>query len=250
MSGHAVEAVHMLVTASWAAPTFTGVGPAPAPVRLATGAGPVVVCFPSLVPHAEHEYTRFAGGLDAPVHLLPHPGYGPAAAVPDSLDTLVATHARSVLEVAGDRPCVLVGRSTGGAVAQAVAERLAERAAGLVLIDTYHLDDHDITQDWLVGLPARHAFESGAGFDATPDATLLAMGAYTRLFLGWRPTAPACPTLVVRPRSRAARMPETGWRSTWPVPHDSMELPGDHFTLLEEHADSTADAVRTWISTL
>jgi thioesterase domain-containing protein/acyl carrier protein len=254
-SGHAVDAMHMLVTASWASPTFTGVGPAPAPVQLTDGAhDPVIVCFPSLAPHPDQEYTWFAAGFDVPVYVLPHAGHAAGELVPDSVHTLVATHANSVLDLVGDRPFVLLGRSTGGTIAHAVAVRLQDQgrgATGLVLIDTYDMDDHNIGQDWLLGLPARDALRLGAAFDtAANDAALLAMGAYTRLFLRWRPAPLAHPVLHVCPLEPTPGMPDTGWRSTWPVPHDTAEVAGDHFTMLEEHARTTADTVRAWISTI
>jgi thioesterase domain-containing protein len=241
--------MHMLVTASWSAPTFTGTGRAPAPVTLAEGdREPIVVCFPSFAPSPDQEYTRFAAGLGVPVYVMPHP----VDPLPDSLDTLVATHAAAVLDLACGRPFVLIGRSTGGSVAHAVAEDLARRgqqASALVLIDTYDMDEHARGLDWLVGLPARDVARLGAAFDAaTDDAALLAMGAYTRLFIDWHPAPLPHPVLHLRPDHPVAGMPETGWRSEWPVPHDTAEAPGDHFTLLEEHAEDTAAIVRAWLA--
>jgi thioesterase domain-containing protein/acyl carrier protein len=254
-SGHPVEAMHLLVTASWSAPTFTGAGPAPAPATLADGPGlPIAVCFPSLAPRPDQEYARLAAGLDRPVHVLPHAGYASGQAVPDSLDALLATHVDSVQRLVQDQPFVLIGRSTGGAVAHAVADRLAARgrpAAGLVLIDTYDMDEEAIGLDWLVGLPARDAIRLGAGFDAaTDDTALLAMGAYIRLFLDWRPTPLPHPVLHVRPDTPVAGMPADGWRSDWPIPHEQAEVPGDHFTMLEQHADRTAKVIRAWLDSV
>lgn len=37
------------------------------------------------------------------------------------------------------------------------------------------------------------------------------------------------------------------WRAYWPVQHEVVDVPGDHFTVLEQHTPTTADAVRQWI---
>ncbi|WP_192583293.1 hypothetical protein [Streptomyces albicerus] len=40
------------------------------------------------------------------------------------------------------------------------------------------------------------------------------------------------------------------WRTSWPLPHEFVDVPGNHLTLLQEHARTTASAVREWIGTL
>jgi hypothetical protein len=44
-------------------------------------------------------------------------------------------------------------------------------------------------------------------------------------------------------------MPER-WRSSWPLPHDTVDAPGSHLGVLEENAPTTARAVREWIDAL
>ncbi|MGW5919005.1 hypothetical protein ACWFPY_08425 [Nocardia fluminea] len=36
--------------------------------------------------------------------------------------------------------------------------------------------------------------------------------------------------------------------ASWPLPHELMEVPGDHFTMLEDHSETTAAAIRTWVA--
>jgi hypothetical protein len=36
------------------------------------------------------------------------------------------------------------------------------------------------------------------------------------------------------------------WAASWPLPHEVMEVPGDHFTMLEDHSETTAAVIRTW----
>jgi thioesterase domain-containing protein len=107
---------------------------------------------------------------------------------------------------------VLLGRSTGGLVAQAVAERV--RAEAVVLVDTHPVQD----EERLTGLAVRSALR-------LDEPGLAAMGAYARIFLD-RQEEPTAPTLHLR----------------------AGEVPGDHHSILEEHVATTAEAIRTWLS--
>ncbi|MEU6972276.1 alpha/beta fold hydrolase [Kitasatospora aureofaciens] len=142
--------------------------------------------------------------------LLPHPGYE-GDAVPEDVEALVRAHAASIRRL--DRPVVLLGRSTGGLVAQAVAERVGAEA--VVLLDTHPVRD----EERLTELAARTAVR-------LDEPALAAMGAYVRLFLD-RPEETAGPTtLHLRPG----------------------DVPGDHFSMLDEHVATTAEAIRTWLA--
>jgi thioesterase domain-containing protein/NAD(P)-dependent dehydrogenase (short-subunit alcohol dehydrogenase family) len=260
-AGKFADATAMLVAASWTLPTFDGPGSSrhalPA-ARLSSGAGgPVVLCFPSFAPSGG-EYARFSACLqdDLDIYLIRHPGFAAGQAVPDTRQTLVAMHAHAALQLAGDRPVILLGRSIGGSVAHAVASQLRDRGSapsGVVLIDTYHVDQGNALEDWLHALPARNAVlaeESGAPA-GEEDAALAAMGAYTRIFGGWEPEPTDVPTLLVRalqPVPYILDGLDQGWQASWPVPHQVVDVPGDHFTILHEHAATTAAAVRAWIA--
>ncbi|MBL1120247.1 SDR family NAD(P)-dependent oxidoreductase [Streptomyces sp. 110] len=255
--GRIEAATQMLVGASWSVPTFSdrdSAEHAMRPVTLATGPRrPRVVCVPAVTPAATpHEYDalgrRLDGVLDSVV--LPYPGFGTGQAVPEDRGTLVGMHARSVLGHVGDEPYVLVGRSLGGTVAHAVTselERLGRGPRGLVLIDTYPLDGDSRAQEWLLGLPARAAVEEGA----PDDAALLAMGAYLRMFADWTPCAVTTPTLYLRAGRPTPEMAgKDGWQATWPLPHDLIEVAGDHFTVLTEEVADTAEALLGWLEKL
>jgi thioesterase domain-containing protein len=86
---------------------------------------------------------------------------------------------------------------------------------------------------------------------AVDDVRLTAMGAYLQLFEEWKPAEIATPTLLVR---AAEPMPgvaaDSGWQASWDRAHTAIDVPGDHFTVLEEHAESTAQAVQDWLSTV
>lgn len=80
---------------------------------------------------------------------------------------------------------------------------------------------------------------------AVDDLTLLSLGAYTRMFRGWQPEPTGVRTLLVRATEPLPDMPE---RSSWPVVHDTVDVPGHHLSVLEEHAPTTAEAIRDWIT--
>ncbi|MGC7096268.1 SDR family NAD(P)-dependent oxidoreductase [Amycolatopsis lurida] len=247
-AGQVVAAMYMLITASWASPSF-GVDQRTehrlAPVTLARGdRAPALICLPSFSP-GPGEYTRFAALFDGEreVHVLTHPGFGQGTSVPADREALVRLHADTVLDLVADRPFVLVGRSTGGSVAHAVAtelEREDTAVAGVILIDTYHVTEENQDADWLLTLPAHAALTLGEAFDAAvPDGAMAAMGAYTRIFGGWHPDPTGVPTLLLRAEHAAAEQ-------DWPLPHDLVRVPGNHFTVLDEHTATTVEAIRAW----
>lgn len=267
-AGQVAAAMHMLVTASWAVPTY-GPDDSPAhalpPLRRAegSGGGPVLVVFtgyhpPFAAPGGEWArfHSCFEGDLD--VLELPHPGVGAGGAVPADRETLALTHAETVLRYVGDRPFVVVGVCTGGAAAHAVTRRLEAMGSapvGQVLLDTYLIDDGNSDKDWLLSLPAVIAPRLGGDqFTGDEDSGVAALGAYTRMFLGWEPEPVDTPTLLVRateptPAMAAGAGPDE-WPTWWPLPHTVVDVPGDHFSFLQDHAPTTAAAVRTWIGSL
>jgi acyl transferase domain-containing protein len=131
-------------------------------------------------------------------------------------------------------------------------EGMGRAPVGLVLLDTYHITPDNHGEDWLLSLAAPPPQDPGRPlFSGDDDSALAAMGAYNRIFLGWHPEPVTAPTLLVRashPTSAmAASADGCGWRTSWPSAHDVLDVPGDHLTMMQEHADTTASAVRTWI---
>ncbi|MFD3618518.1 type I polyketide synthase [Streptomyces sp. NPDC058676] len=279
-AGQVVAAMHMLVTASWAVPTFaqadSGEHALPPLLRAkgsegsessagAAGSGerPVLVFFtgyhpPFAAPGGEFArfHAHFRGELD--VLELPHPGIGAGSAVPADRDTLARTHAETVLRHVGDRPFAVVGMCTGGAVAHAVTRRLEDMGrapVGQVLLDTYLINHRNSDKDWLLSLPAVIAPRLGGNqFTGDEDRGVAALGAYTRMFLDWDPEPVGAPTLLVRatqptPEMAAGADPDE-WRTSWPLPHAQVDVPGDHFSFMQEHTSTTAAAVRTWLDSL
>ncbi|MFH9574376.1 type I polyketide synthase [Streptomyces sp. NPDC017454] len=219
------------------------------PVPLAVGgAGPRLLCFPALSAlSGPQEYARLGAGLRGlrPISAVRHPGFGPGEELPGALDALVTAQTAAVRAAAAEGPLVLLGRSAGGWVAHAVAERLESEGAApvaVVLLDTYPPGhgDRDRALSAMTSDMLRRAAESAS---ADLDR-LTAMAGYFELFGAWKPAPLACPTLYVRARDP---LPGAEPAPHWRLPHAEVTVPGDHFTMLEEHARTTALAVHRWL---
>ncbi|MEU6485460.1 SDR family NAD(P)-dependent oxidoreductase [Streptomyces sp. NPDC046887] len=222
----------------------------PPTVLAAGGVGPRVVCFPALSPlSGPQEYARFGAGLRGlrPVSALRHPGFGAGEALPADLDALVTAQSAAVRAAAGGgEPVVLLGRSAGGWVAQAVAERLEAEGSGplaLVLVDTHPSDDTGSAGE--LSAMTSDMLHRAAEFASADPVRLTAMAGYFGLFAGWEPGPLPCPTLFVRARDL---LPGTEPAPEWGRPHSEVAVDGDHFTMLEEHARTTARAVDRWLA--
>ncbi|MEV6425717.1 type I polyketide synthase [Streptomyces sp. NPDC051662] len=268
-TGDVVSAMHLLVTASLAVPGF---GPEDSaahaldPLHLAKGEAdrPPLVCFPGFSPALGRPwYATLARHFeeDRDVWEMRHPGVTSGDAPPRDWRTLVDLHTATLRERLDGRRPVLVGWSMGGCPAHAVAARLAATGtppAGLILLDTYHVTPEREAEPWLLAMPARTALAMGAEFDtAVDDMALTAFGAYTRMLRGWHPEPPDVPILLVRAAGQPPEADTHGGTSagragqdSWPGPCDTVEVPGDHWTIVEEHAVTTARTVRTWVDGL
>jgi thioesterase domain-containing protein len=220
------------------------------PVRLVERPDrPRVWCLPTvLATSGPHQYARLAaalgGGWD--VSALTLPGYRAGEPLPSTLDALVIALAAAVCRAG--QPYALVGYSSGGLLAHALARQLERTGAGpraVVLLDPYRVGD----------LPAglRAAVldcmvQRLGDLGPADDSRLTAMGGYLRLLEAWQPEPVAAATLVVR-----AEEPVPGWTGVAEAGDPAaagagrVTVPGDHFTLIEEHAATTAKAVAAWL---
>ncbi|MFY4722907.1 type I polyketide synthase [Streptomyces sp. LaBMicrA B280] len=250
--GRTWDGMVLLTVAARLRPVFDKTG-APeatrAPVPLtAGGTGVRLVCSPALsAVSGPKEYARLGAALRGlrPVSAVRHPGFEPREALPATLDALVTAQTMAVRAAAADGPPVLLGRSAGGWVAHTVAERLESEGAGpaaVVLLDTYPPGHGD--RDQALSAMTSDMLRRAAAFASASPDRLTAMAGYFELFDGWKPAPLACPTLYVRAQDP---LPGAEPAPAWSLPHAEVTVPGDHFTMLEEHARTTALAVHRWL---
>nr|WP_328967373.1 type I polyketide synthase [Streptomyces sp. NBC_00239] len=247
-------------------------GDLPEPVRLSQGggsgtdtpgdAGPRMLCFPTvLATSGPHQYARFAapfvGRRD--VFALALPGFRDGQRLPATLGAIAEASAEAVRRRTDGEPFVLVGYSSGGVVAHETVRLLEESGVfpdGLVLLDTYVPGDPalaDTGPALMAGMAARLT-----EFGPVEDAQLTAMSGYLGLLDDWRPAPVKAPVLLVRPLEPVPGLPPVtdpsaprdGWRAGWRHAHDLAEVPGDHFSMIEEYAADTAAAVGGWLAGL
>jgi len=222
------------------------------PVRLAEGPeSPTLVLIPSAGPMSgPHEYVRFAAGFagERQVLALPLPGFIAGEPLPGTIAAAAEALAGAIPKAQIDDGVILAGHSSGGWVAHAIAAHLEDSGApplSLVLIDTYSPEATLLDAMMPRVLEGIHdASEAGAGVD---DVRLTAMGGYRRIFTDWKPDELTIPTAMVRATESAwATLPDLNgeWRASWPLAHQCVDVAGDHFTMMTDHASSTAEAVR------
>jgi thioesterase domain-containing protein/acyl carrier protein len=257
-AGKSDEAVGLLAAASRILPEFgapSELAASPGPTRLSYGPEPPrLVCFPSLLSlSGPGEYAGFAAAFrgSRSMVLFGYPGITYSERIPASIDALVRVQAEAVRRDGADARFVLVGRSSGGWVAHAVAHHLESLGVfprAVVLLDTYPPGDEAA---YRISLGTLEDWVQGRGpFGVVDDARLTALGGYFRIFRDWRPHPIATPTLLVRATDSSPHLPAGGggWRARWDGAH-VLDVPGNHFTMVREHAASTARALSAWLAT-
>ncbi|MFI9202352.1 type I polyketide synthase [Streptomyces sp. NPDC053048] len=215
-------------------------------------ATPALICLPSFAaPASPYQYARFAAAhRDArDVSVIAPPGYQDAETLPRSLDELIALQASAVRRCADGAPYVLVGYSSGGWLAHALAEAAADGTApeGIVLIDSSLPRSRELAllQEELFGRLAADPMVAGL----VDDRKLAAMGWYLRMFRDWTPGDLDCPVLHLRATDPlAGPSAPLPYRASWPLPHLGVDVPGDHLSVIDAFADATAGAVTDWLA--
>ncbi|SDM56512.1 Acyl transferase domain-containing protein [Allokutzneria albata] len=241
-AGRADAAIDLMVTAGRCLP---GAEPSRATVvPLSSGtARPAVLCVPTVLAlSSAYQYLKFADALPVSrsVEVLSLPGFGPGEQPPSSLDQVLDVLADAVSARMDDGPVVLLGHSSGGWLAHELGTRLERPPAGIVLLDT-----HPALAATTPGYRAAvlRAMLARAGEFDDLDWRLTVTGRYLDLFADWAPSATPIPTLVVGAGEAMADEPPVAW----PLPHDGVTVTADHFTMLEDGARATAEAVNDWL---
>jgi thioesterase domain-containing protein/aryl carrier-like protein len=259
-AGRAAEIMRLIQGLASFRPDFAGpsdLGHIPRPVPVSRGpATPGMICFPSFVGRSQ-EYARFARGFRGvrEVSVVPAPGYTAGEPLPATAGALIAVHAESIRRSARGVPFVLAGHSSGGLIAHTLAthlERAGEPPAAVVLMDTFTLERTEIFEKFWTMLPGVAQPDDEPQKDAREDAWLTAMAHY--FSLDWTGlTETSVPTLLVRAEEPLGESPANGdWKPSWAFASEitTIDVPGNHFTMMAAHADTTARAVSEWLAGL
>jgi acyl transferase domain-containing protein/surfactin synthase thioesterase subunit/acyl carrier protein len=253
--GELDDFVELLTAASRFRFTFeksSEIGDRPRPIRLADGGEQSsLVLIPSVGPMSgPQEYVKLAREFRGvrPVYTFPLLGFSPGEPLPGSATAAIELQAEAILEAEVGAEFVLGGHSSGGWLAQALAQRLeavGSPPSAVLLLDTYPPDSPLLSRMLPVMLAAMQGVE--AGEMRIDDARLLALGAYRGIFSEWRPPALDIPIAMVRASEPAWEVEDrdgSEWRASWVFPHTLVEASGNHFTMMTEYASSTAEEVQ------
>jgi thioesterase domain-containing protein len=197
---------------------------------------------------------------------LSMPGFGSDELLPASGAAVVELLAASVREHTGAEPFVLLGYSSGGVLAYAVAaalERAGVAPAAVVLLDTYAVSGGDVAgpdqaeRDETLLAQAAMLVDHEDLFGRFDRTKLTAMARYLEIL----PEIPLpdvqAPTLLLRARDRFRGGPDDAntpgsdsWRTSWSRADEFRTVPGDHFGMVEANTEATAEAVQDWLGTL
>jgi thioesterase domain-containing protein len=229
----------------------------PRPMGVSRGPAPSgMVCLPSFFGRSgPQEYGRLAGRFQGirPVSVLSEPGFRQGEPLPASLADLVRVHADILGRSQGQVPLVLLGHSSGGLVAHALARHLEDTGrppAALVLLDTFPPPKKGLAGfHWSGFLDVALDHNS---HDIDDDAWLTAMAHY--FLFDWQEIGEsAVPTLQLWATDPIpGALEPTAQMSSWVFSSRSTaaEVPGDHFSMLGEHVDTTAAAIDQWLTEL
>jgi pimaricinolide synthase PimS2 len=259
-AGRADEAMMLMTGLATFRPTFSAAEDlANIPRPLTVSRGPAtsgLVCLPSFFGRSgPQEYARLAGQFQEirPMSVLSEPGFRHGEPLPASLTDLVLVQVDVLTRSVGEAPLILLGHSSGGLVAHALARHLEDigRApAGLVLLDTFSPPKTGLAGFHWSGL-LDVALEHNS-HDVDDDAWLTAMAHY--FGFDWHEIGTsAVPTLQVwatDPIPGAMELTTQKPTGAFSRRSTAVEVPGDHFSMLGEHVGSTAAAIDQWLTDL
>ncbi|WUL63419.1 polyketide synthase dehydratase domain-containing protein [Amycolatopsis sp. NBC_00345] len=269
-SGQTEEGIGLLSAAARLRPAFRSaadIGQLPVPVRMAEGARqPHLFCLstPAAMGGA-YQYARFAAHFRGvrTLSALPMPGFLAGERLPESAEAIVDVLTESIRKAVGDEPFALLGYSSAGIFAHAIAGRLEESGTGpaaVVLLDTYAAGGEDMQRSdqeerdkATLGLVSG-LLENESRYGPYDRTKLTALARYLDIIPEVVVPEIAAPSLLVRPEDRFSAG-ETGadagdseaWRTAWSRADTTAVVPGDHFSLVEDSSATTAQAVEDWL---
>ncbi|MFG2563799.1 alpha/beta fold hydrolase, partial [Streptomyces sp. NPDC048567] len=265
VSGRADKGFALLQAAADVRPGFGSVDEIdrlPAAVRLADAPeGPHLICLSTpMATGGVHQHARLVShfGGRHKISALPVPGFLAGESLPTSSEAAVQALARSVLETADGKPFVLLGYSSGGTLAYATAGHLERecgvRPAGVILLDTFKVHDGGSEGVPLDGL-ALGMFDKESVFGRFDSSRLSAMGRWVELVPKLPLNPVDAPVLFVQ--CTQSFVPDgddmspdlvSGRAEPWEAAHTLRTVRANHFTLVEDRADQTAQVIDAWLA--
>jgi thioesterase domain-containing protein len=260
-AGRTEKGFQLLRLAADLRPTFTS--PADlarplVPVRLADGPARPRLVFIStpMATGGVHQHARLVSHLDGAWHVssVPLPGFLPGENLPATPRAAVGVLADCVLRAADGEPFVLLGYSSGGSLAYSVAHHFETatdiRPAGLVMMDSFKVDTEGVPIEQL----ANGLYEKESTFGGFDGARLSGMAAWGDVMFGLTFGPIAAPVLFVQstePFFPVDDPADRRWQAEpWDPAHAVRTVPANHFTMVEDHAADTAEAIRHWLADL
>lgn len=223
-------------------------------VKLATGPDqPELYCVAPFLPMGVFEYTDFAAQFQQQrnVWVLPNPGFAAEQRLPGHIGQVLNYYQYAIAQSSNHHPFVLVGHSGGGMLAHLLAAHLESqgiRPVALVLIDSY--PPGSMTPEFRRSL----MLSLGSLWSTMPpaDQQMIASAWYQQLLACQTLPPVSAPAMLIRCRDPLpALQTSVGqiWQTQWPNAAITVDVPGDHFSIIHQHSDITAAQIRQWLGT-
>ncbi|MFI8263615.1 type I polyketide synthase [Streptomyces sp. NPDC085665] len=264
-AGKAAKAMDLLAAVANIRPGFASVTElerVPAPVKLADGpARTRLICVSTpMVTGGPYQQARLAACFRDVRHVsaVPLSGFLPGESLPTTPRAAVEAIAESVLLAAEGEPFVVVGYSAGGVLAHAAAAHLEQERnivpAGVVLLDSYRIDRFSAgSEDGFGDMFVTGALEVESAFGGFDSARLSTMGRYSELMPHVKTDPIKAPVLFVQclewfGASDGADADAPEYRAQpWDSTQTLRSVHANHFSMLEEKAGDTAQAIEEWL---
>jgi acyl transferase domain-containing protein/surfactin synthase thioesterase subunit len=232
--------------------------------KVGAGAGgPTIVGLtPPIFPNLDLPYSYLHAALRpaSEVWSLWAPGFAGETSLPADLPALLHMLAKPLRRELDGTPLIIAGYSSGGWLAHSLAAHLEQQGVpvtAVLLIDSYlpeeEMDQTETRREFmreqirrrdLLGMSLNRPDRM-----VTTSGQIVAMGGYGRMFSGWRPGPLDAPILHLRASEVVAGVPTSPQDHTFPseLAHRVRTLPGDHFTILSQHADLISKNLHDWL---
>ncbi|MER6175939.1 type I polyketide synthase [Streptosporangium sp. NPDC001681] len=256
-AGKVTEAFGLMRAVADLRPSFASVadlGSLPTPMTLAEGPSGVrlIALSSPMADGAVHQHARLAAHFQGVMRMsaVPLPGFESAEKLPATGEVAVAAVAESVRRVSAGDPFVLLGYSSGGALAYATADyletKLQIRPAAVVLLDTFRLGDPSAPLDQVL----QRMFSVEPTFGAITGDRLSAMGRWLAVMSELRFDPITAPVLFVQAAKPFTQDDQDSgrWVATPFEPtHTLRSVRSDHFTMVGTDSDQTSRVIQEWL---